>query len=190
MPIDELLAILREEPNPGSAWSRTLDLLKNSTPSDLWDALARMDIQRDTGAASAWLGAALQGHAAPVGVYLGLDTLNMNGGAGYNVELGWRAGLKVEDGSTDWIYSDLERGPRHLIEGLCELHATYSRPEWAESFSTADYMLFLGYSGVVLREAIRSTLLPRPLLASWGFHDGDIFLLGLLTDQGFTTVAE
>ena len=190
MPIDQLLAILRAEPDDIAAWHRTLDLLRRSTPSDLWDALPPMDIQRDTKAAADWLRRALEEPVGPLGVYLGLDTLNMDAGAGHNVEIGWKTRLNVEDGGTDWIYSGLAYGPDHLIEGLCELHATYSRPEWEELFSSADYMLFLGYSAVVLRGAIRSTPLPRPLLASWGFHDGDMFLLGLLTDQGFTTIAE
>ena len=190
MPIDELLAVLREEADPTAAWRRTLDLLRGSTPSDLWDALPPMAIQRDTEAAAAWLRETLKEPSAPIGVYLGLDTLNMNAGAGYNVEIGWKAGLILEDARTDWIYSGLEYGPRHLIEGLCELHAIYSHPEWEKIFSSADYMLVLAYAGVVLRAAIRSTPLPRPLLASWGFHDGDMFLLGLSSDQGFTTVAE
>ena len=191
MPIHELLAILREESDAEVAWRRTLSLLRSSTPSDLWDALPPMDIQRDIEAAAAWLCVALDAvPSAPVGLYLGLDTLNMDAGNGYNVEIGWKAPLSVEDGGADWIYNGLDYGPSHLIKGLWELHASYSRPEWTALFSSADYILFLSYSGIVLRAAICSTLLPRPLLACWGFHDGDMLQLGRLTDQGFTTVAQ
>lgn len=190
MPIYELLDILRAEHDAEAAWRQALDLLRNSTPSDLWDALPAVDIQRDIKAVAAWLQGALNAPSVPVGVYLGLDTLNMNAGSGYNVEIGWKTSLNLEHSGVDWIYSGLEYGAPHLIEGLYELHAIYARPEWAELFSSADYMLFLGYSGIVLSAAIRSTPLPRPLLASWGFHDGDMFLLGLLTEQGFTTVAK
>jgi len=190
MPIDELLTILRKKADPKAAWGQTLDLLRGSIPSNLWDALPSMEIQRDAEAAAAWLRAALKEASGPIGVYLGLDTLNMDAGAGYNVEVGWKAGFNVEDDGTEWIYSGLEYGPRHLIEGLSDLHAIYSRPEWEELFSSADYLLFLAYSGVVLRAAICLAPLPRPLLATWGFHDGDMFVLGMSTDEGFTTVAE
>ena len=107
-----------------------------------------------------------------------------------NVELGWTPRVNIEAQDADWIYDGLEYGPKHLVEGLLALHSVYSRGEWAEVYSPADYLLPLGYAGVVLREALRAAKLQEPLLAAWGFHDGDMFLLGRMSDGGFVTLAQ
>lgn len=105
------------------------------------------------------------------------DTLNMDGGAGTNIEIGC-APCDTATDATDWIYGDLRYGGSLLIRGLCALHATYSLPQWETLFSFSDYLVFLGYSGLVLREALKHFSAPQPLWVAWGFHDGDMFVLG------------
>lgn len=190
MPVNELLAILREEREGEAAWRQILRLLQRSSPSGLWESLPPVQIERDVGAAADWLHASLGQLRAPLGVYLGLDTLNMTADGGHNVEIGWTTPLNVDKTDTDRLDEGLVHGARHRIDGLAKLQSTHARPEWAALFSTADYMLFLGYAGIVLRDAIGAAALPAPLLTAWGFHDGDIFVLGRLTADGFVTLAK
>ncbi len=178
MPIDELLEILRQVDDSKAAWDSQLKLLQLTFHSDLWNNLPEVDIRRDVDVATAWLQTCLEQVKSPAGIYLGLDTLNMDGGHGHNLEVGWINKVDVEDDDTDWIYRGLQYGPRHLLGGLVDIHSTYSRPEWEDQFSNADYMLFLGYSGLILREVLKNAAIPEPALVAWGFHDGDMFLLG------------
>jgi hypothetical protein len=41
----------------------------------------------------------------------------------------------------------------------------------------ADYVLFLGYAGLILRQALATAAPRTPFFAIWGFHDGDLFPL-------------
>ena len=188
MPIDEMLGILRQVADAKAAWASQLKLLQRTFPSDLWSNLLEADIRRDSDAAAAWLEASLERVKAPVGVYLGLDTLNMDGGAGHNLEVGWTSNANVDADDTGWVYEGLEYGPRHLLDGLVSMHSTYSLPQWEQQFSNADYMIFLGYSGLILREALQKAAIPVPALIAWGFHDGDIFLLGRKDATTFTFI--
>ena len=89
------------------------------------------------------------------------------------------------------------RGKPHLIRGLYELHSVYSGPAWrvrdeavaqGTYFAFADYALFLGYSGIILRHAFGHFPADRSLLAVWGFHDGDMFLLGRMKRGRFAAL--
>lgn len=70
-------------------------------------------------------------------------------------------------------------GKSHVIRGLVDLHGAYTALD-EQLFSFADYVLFLGYSGLVLSSAVEQ-LTPAVRagksgrLFAWGFHDGDIF---------------
>jgi hypothetical protein len=125
-------------------------------------------------------------------VYLGLDTMNMREGDGHNVGIG--GSPKADPWVTDleWMYSNAWYGEDHLIRGLCEMHAVYSTQK--KLYSLADYVLFLGYSGIILSAAIlkldpgvRSG--PMGRLYAWGFHDGDIFPLCRATAKETTILA-
>jgi hypothetical protein len=69
------------------------------------------------------------------------------------------------------------------------MHVEYARPGWQRLFDAADYVLFLGYSGVVLAEAAAHVRWPRRTLVVWGFHDGDLFVLGRGERGGFERLA-
>ncbi|HKX39980.1 MAG TPA: hypothetical protein VJO99_02400 [Burkholderiaceae bacterium] len=176
MPIEELLAIVRNQPDPHQAWAQVLELCGTEQPSKLWASLPKVDLDRDAEAARAWLVGALANTQVPTGVYLGLDTLNMEGGKGSNVEVGWIA-ADTSQGNADWAYGGLTYGEPFLIAGLLALHDVYSLPQWDDDFSFADYVLFLAYSGLVIREALNGFTIAAPMLFAWGFHDGDLFCL-------------
>ena len=176
MPINELLRLIRDQPSPEIAWQRMLELFTAHKSSNLWSALPRPDFAVDKTKMRDWLQGNLARLAEPSGIYLGLDTLNMNAGAGTNIEIGWLPCDTLRN-DTDWLYGDLQRGSSTLISGLYTLQATYSRPEWRSIFPFADYVVFLGYSGLVLREALSDFSASQPLLVAWGFHDGDMFIL-------------
>jgi hypothetical protein len=53
----------------------------------------------------------------------------------------------------------------------------------------ADYVLFLGYSGLILAEAILDAGPGNLFLATWGFHDDDLFILGRGDGRGFRRLA-
>lgn len=174
-----LLAIVSEDPAPASQWQRMLEVFRNEVPAAPWSRMPVPDSRRDVDEAAAWLAAELKAQPAAKGIYLGLDTLNMEGGSGTNVEFGGIAECDPTNDDKSWLEDDLDSGGDHLIRGLQEMHAVYSSPEWEPWFDFCDYALFLGYSGIVLAAAMaRSAAGSRDLLAAWGFHDGDLFLLG------------
>ncbi len=173
-----LLAIVRENPEPVSQWSRMLEVFRSEVPAAPWARMPVPAIGKDVDEAAAWLAAELKAQPAAKGIYLGLDTLNMEGGRGKNVEFGGTAECDPTDDDESWLEDDLDHGDEHLIRGLVEMHAGYSSPEWEPWSEFCDYAVFLGYSGIVLGAAMARASGARDLLVAWGFHDGDLFLLG------------
>jgi hypothetical protein len=159
--------------------------------TNLWESLPKTDIARDVEESTEWISSELNCNPPATGVYLGLDTLNMDGPNGFNVEIGRATGCDPMDDDTSWTFESLSYGKSHLIRGLKELQSVYSRPEWSgELFTFADYVLFLGYSGIVLGRALSQLPLQNRIVAVWGFHDGDIFILGRRTPQRFEFVCK
>lgn len=185
--IDGIVEIVRAAKDAERGWPTVLQLCRKEQPSELWDALPPPDIKRDVQSASHWLTSQISAPMAPKpvsGVYLGLDTLNMEGGAGHNVELGATSSCDPFAQDGDWAWDCEWYGQRHLIRGLVDLKAEYERELWKDRYELADYALFLGYSGLVLGDALAAASAPEPLLAIWGFHDGDLFFLGRRTQAG------
>jgi hypothetical protein len=179
--IDEILAIVRDAKTPSTGFSRLIDHCSDVAPDPLWSRLPNIDIAGDVAAAVQWLREQLRGRDAATGIYLGLDTLNMNGGRGANVEIGGSGEADPSKTDLEWMYRCSWYGDGHLIRGLLELHHVYAKDE-EDLFSFADYVLFLGYSGLVLASAVEGLDLParagtKGRLFAWGFHDGDIFPL-------------
>lgn len=181
-----LLALVRENPDPVSQWSRMLELFRREVPAAPWARMPVPAIGKDVDEAAAWLAKELNAQPAAKGIYLGLDTLNMEGGRGKNVEIAATAECDPADDDESWLQEDLEYGlehliygaEQHLIQGLVEMQAEYSSPEWEPWSGFCDYAVFLGYSGIVLGAAMARSAGARDLLVAWGFHDGDLFLLG------------
>jgi hypothetical protein len=199
LPIDDILTAIRSHSTPSDAWRAVLATCRESAFRAPWDYLPAPDIERDIEAARHWLALQLPGLRDVTGIYLGLDTLNMGGRRGTNVEIGGSASCDPTSDSQDWICGELKRGSKHLIRGLRELKVEYSKARWKVrdesvaqgSYSSfADYTLFLGYSGILLGHAFSRLTPTRPLLAAWGFHDGDLFLLGRMTSSGFDLLCQ
>lgn len=190
--IDRVLEIVRTQKtaNPAQAWAEVISLCQSSKPSDLWQALPVPDMERDIVAATQWLSSQVAAQPDTVGLYLGLDTLNMDDGNGMNLEFGGTSVCDVSQNQIDWVYEELTYGDTYLIRGLCDLHQVYSRPEWKAVFAFSDYILFLAYSGVILGQAFTRLSTDRSLLPVWGFHDGDLFALGRKTPAGFAFICE
>jgi hypothetical protein len=179
LPIRETLTVVREYTQPRRAWADIVALCRKAEPSAPWDDLAPPDVERDIVVATAWLEQQLAALTDARGLYLGLDTLNMQGGRGTNVEIGGSSGCDPASESIDWVYAgNLDYGTKHLIYGLYELQEVYSSNTWSAAYDVCDYIFFLGYSGIVLAESFRRLDTLRTLLPVWGFHDGDLFALG------------
>jgi hypothetical protein len=74
----------------------------------------------------------------------------------------------------DFLQSLPERGEDHLIRSLIPLKRVYDKTEISRS---ADYKLFLAYTGLVLLAVFERISIENDYVAVWGFHDGDIFFL-------------
>lgn len=178
--IDKITDLVKNADDANKGWDRLLALCKRTRRSNLWDALPSPDTRKDVGDATRWLTSQIRRRSAPKpirGLYLGLDTLNMRGGTGHNIELGATASCDPFSPDSDWTWNCEWYGTRHLIEGLFHLKNVYEQQKWRKIFGFADYALFLGYSGVILSQALAAVPVREPLIATWGFHDGDLFRL-------------
>jgi hypothetical protein len=78
-------------------------------------------MERDILAATHWLSSQISAQPEATGIYLGLDTLNMDNGSGTNVDFGGTAACDISQDQVDWVYGKLKYGQQHLIRGLFEL---------------------------------------------------------------------
>ena len=191
--IDDVTAIVRSAASAADGWHDLRAACAKAQPSDLWPALPAPNIARDVERAATWLSGQLAQPGAPRparGLYLGLDTLNMNDGAGFNVALGATSRCNPLELDPDWPSSCEWEGADHLIEGLVALQATYQADEWKVEREFADYHLFLGYSGLILADALAMLAVGEPLLAVFGFHDGDLFFLARRAPGGIERICQ
>src|SRR5690349_15660489 len=120
-PIDAILRVVRTAPDAAAGWSRLRALCRRHWPSPLWSRLRGIDPTNDAAAAATWLRAQLAaaGRRQDVrGVYLGLDTLNMEGPEGANVEIGVTGASRPDSLDIEWVYELPWYGASHLIAGL------------------------------------------------------------------------
>jgi hypothetical protein len=191
LPIYETLAIVRDHSSPTIAWEDILSLCRVASPTKPWATLPNLDLERDISAATAWLTSQLARFPNAVGIYLGLDTLNMGEGDGKNIEFGCTSDCDACTDSVDWLYNDqLKYGDDHLIYGLYELQRIYETESWKDAYSLCDYIFFLGYSGIVFAQAFARLSTLGTLLPVWGFHDGDMFVMGRKQNGEFTRLCK
>ena len=197
IPIDEIMATIRDHKTPSAAWREILSVCSLFAPKAPWQRLENPDIQRDIRSVRRWLRAQLSRLGTATGLYLGLDTLNMHGDGAHNVEIGGSTKCDPQSDSQSWLSRGLNYGSEHLIRGLLDLHAEYDTAIWkrrdekipsGSASAFADYAVFLAYSGIVLGHALKRIKVSHSLVAVWGFHDGDLFLLGRLTPDNFEFV--
>ncbi len=191
--VDDVTGIVRSAVSAADGWRELCAVCARVQPSGLWAALPTPDIGRDVERAVTWLSGELARADAPRpprGLCLGLDTLNMSDGTGFNLALGATCRCNPLELDPDWLTSCEWDGADHLIEGLVALQATYSCDEWKTDFAFADYHLVLGYSGLVLADALALVAVREPLLAVWGFHDGDLFFLARRTPASVERICD
>jgi hypothetical protein len=194
--IDDILEIVRTARDAREGYAQLLQLCGRRTRLRSWPALPAIDADRDVSAATVWLHAQLVRRTSTTGVYLGLDTLNMRNGRGTNVELGGstEADLKASHAHRWLQFGELWYGSKHLIRSLVRLRKRYFALD-DDLRLFADYVFFLGYSGLVLTAAIAR--LPPTVRAGrfgrlyvWGFHDGDLYPLVRAKGDRFARVAK
>jgi hypothetical protein len=189
IPIDEILDTVREPLDPETAFNALRDLCKRTTKLRVWDSVRTPDTEADIATARLWLDQNIS-EQQPSGVYLGLDTLNENDGWGKNVGIGFTAEANPRLLRMDWAYCCEGRGEDHLIRGLYEVHKACDAfgLEYRDS-NLAEYVLYLGYSGIVFASALEK-LAPRwGCLFVWGFHDGDLGFLARSSSRGVERLA-
>jgi hypothetical protein len=188
--IHETLEIVRNSPTADLGWPKLLDLCRKHAPSPIWYNLRHVDPEADVVAAASWLSQQFSSSTVqpPRGIYLGLDTLNQKSGPCKNVEIAFSNAANPEQLSQDWLYDHDANwyGSDHLIRSLVAVKDVYDPSDVSEF---ADYTIFLGYSGLVLAEALERVSPPGPFLAVWGFHDGDLFYLSRRTTGAIERVA-
>lgn len=162
---------------------------RKALPSDLWDQVPTPDVEADVERARIWLRRNIS-KDRPTGVYLGLDTLNGRGLRGHNVEIGMSRSANPRILNMAWTFRCDRYGNRHLIRGLRQVHRTYERRRLGfDTSNLADYVFFLGYSGIVLTAAIERLAVSWEALFVWGFHDGDIGYLARTSEHGIERLA-
>jgi hypothetical protein len=179
LPTEEILNVLKTDVNPHVAFKKIIGLGQVTIASKIWDTFNSMPIDSDIEAASKWLNQTLSQYPKTKGIYLGLDTLNMDNGEGTNIEIGLSHTCKPKNFTADWIYECENYGDSHLIKGLYDVIDSFENDAlWTDDErSYAEYIIFIGYSGVVLREALLNLERIKNFLSIWGFHDGDMFFL-------------
>ncbi len=179
LPIDVTMQILRTESDPKIAFKKILIQANKNLPSEIWKEYGNLSIERDIEEATNWLQKSLTEFPDSKGIYLGLDTLNMDEGNGTNIEIGLSNSCNPNTFSDDWAYNCHHYGDSHLIRGLSEVADTFTNSEkWtSEETSFAEYIVFLAYSGIILKSALYKLETNNDFLSIWGFHDGDMFFL-------------
>jgi hypothetical protein len=190
--IDETLDIIRTSTIPQDGWQQMLRVFHTTLPSGSWNQLPPVNMAQDIMDAQAWLTERFADTSAPqaTGIYLGLDTLNMDDPDGYNIELGATDACDASTLESDWVWNCPWYGEQHLIKGLRQLKASYDQPQWNDLANEADYIIPLGYSGLILATAFEQMPYSRSVLVVWGFHDGDLFFLGRRTATTFEKICQ
>ena len=177
--LDDLLTIIKTENDTKNAFLSVIKLGENKINSKIWKGFYLMDIENDINDAKDWLHNTIISYPKMNGIYLGLDTLNMDSGNGSNVEIGLTEKCNPAILNNDWIFECEFYGESHLIKGLSDVEKYFTNEnKWTyKERSFAEFLIFIGYSGIVFKEALSSLNLKNDFLSVWGFHDGDVFYL-------------
>ena len=190
--IQVIQASLKKIEDPHKAFYKILKEVEEIEPGKVWGRLP-YDLDKDIAAATQWIEAEFKSAGAFTGIYFGLDTLNMNDGTGTNVEIAFSSQCVVDDLEDDSWLSVLDvRGSSHLIRGLYDMQQVYgNEKKYAyEIRSFVEYVVFLGYSGVVLGAGLKHADHAGSYLAQWGYHDGDLFWLAQKMGSAITLIPD
>ncbi|MDO6435694.1 hypothetical protein Q4E93_34085 [Flavitalea sp. BT771] len=188
IPFEDIRNEITLQASPELAFKNILQAAKRNYPALDWEQFSVKYMDADISAATRWIKKALGRLRDVKGIYLGLDTLNMEDGKGSNVEIGINANCDPTEISVDWAFDCDTYGDRHLIKGLYSFFANFAEPD-DQNKDLAEYVIFLGYSGLVLREALLKANIESDFISCWGFHDGDLLLLMNKIGQKITFLA-
>jgi hypothetical protein len=113
--IDNALQVIRDLSLPHDAWNEFLSLCHKVAPSKLWTLLPNPPLKQDVSRAVDWLSSELAKMPDASGIYFGLDTLNMAGGKGTNLQIGGSKICEVASNDLGWLEGELTYGEEHLI---------------------------------------------------------------------------
>ena len=167
IPFEEIRNEITLHPNPELAFKNILQAEKKNCPALDWDQFSVKYMDTDISEATQWIKKSMKNMPDVKGIYLGLDTLNMEDGKGSNVEIGMNSSCDPTESSIDWAFDCNTYGDRHLIMGLYSFFANFSGPD-DENKDLAEYVIFLGYSGLVLREALLKASIKSDFISCWG----------------------
>jgi hypothetical protein len=189
LPFNDILAVVRHPGELKSAFAALREIGKSRLASEVWDKIPTPEVEADVLLAGVWLKENFFEYQ-PSGVYLGLNTLNENGGRGKNIEIGMKRAVNPLKLEMEWVYRLPQRGQDHLIKGMYGIHVAYQKFGLKYPASLlADYLFFFGYSGLVLASAIERIKIDWDCLFIWGFHDGDLAYLARSSPKGVTRMA-
>lgn len=177
--INQVIDQIQNNQDPKNAFQNIIAIGRKNLPSNIWESFEVMNLEMDIANVQIWLQDNLARFPKTTGIYLGLDTLNMDYGKGSNIEIGLSDACNASEFSDDWTYECDHYGSSHLIYGLNLVSDNFTNAtKWSsEERSFSEYIIFLGYSGIVLREALLNITTENDFLSIWGFHDGDMFYL-------------
>lgn len=188
IPFEEIRNEITQQANPELAFKNILQAAKKNCPALDWGQFSVNYMDTDISAATQWIKKTMKNMPDVKGIYLGLDTLNMEDGKGSNVEIGMNSNCDPAKISIDWAFDCDTYGDRHLIMGLYSFFSNFAGPD-DENKDLAEYVIFLGYSGLVFREALLKACIKSDFISCWGFHDGDLLLLMNNTGQKIAFLA-
>jgi hypothetical protein len=185
--MQRILSIVKGAPDVAAGMSSLFAYGKALKPTfPRWKKLERIDYASDAQLMLLFLRDALSNSEITseyTGFYFGLDGLNMPSGKG--VEFGCSRHFKPQTTDEKWVYQ-CDLYPENIpSESLSAAYRT-----GIELGELPDYIVCFGFLGLALRQAFDSipaieSLNGAPYRAiMWGYHDGDLQLLGVVHPQG------
>lgn len=192
IPFDEIFEIIQNTNDIESSWLELLALCDRVKPNDLWSSLGKVNPQKDLGITQKKFREFICADrltSDSIGIYLGLDTLNMDGFGGFNVEVGFNKKANLKDKEIAWVWECNGDYYKFLISSLKYMSKEYRKNKYSDINFFAEYVLFLGYSGLIFTHMLLGAPLESNWVAAWGYHDGDIGILCQDIGNGFEKVA-
>src|SRR5687768_12977519 len=103
IPFNDMLDVARKAGEHPAAFDARRKSGEAHLPSPVWRTIETPDVEADIEAAGLWLRDTIDPYR-PTGVYLGLDTLNENDGAGKNVEIGMTTKADPAPLAMEWAW--------------------------------------------------------------------------------------
>lgn len=178
--VDKLFRLLKEKIEAKDQWCGALDLLSEILPVELLNAVAQIDIKKDFKDARSWVNDNLKNKPDTNGVYIGIDTANIQAPVSKCLEMGLssRAILSEPD---EWLYDDSMYHVSDIeLKEMQALHRIYAESEWDSVFDDSDLLLPFVYSGALLLDVFKVVKVKQKTIVYWGHVSGELRHLATL----------